>query len=463
MRGRQPGAVQGRILVVDDERSMREFLEIALRRAGHEVVTAEGVESAVAELAAGYFDLVITDLRMQGASGLDLLNHVKKEAEGTEVIVVTAYASYDSAIEAMKAGAYDYLKKPFKVDEILLVCNRALERHRLARENEELRRRLSATTRFGHIIGKSRAMREVFDLIEKVAFSRSNVLVTGESGTGKELVARAVHDRSPRAQGPFLAVNCGAIPANLLESELFGHVRGSFTGAEKDRPGLFRQAEGGTLLLDEVGELDQSLQVKLLRVLQERRIRPVGSDREEPVDVRVIAATNRDLGELVREGHFREDLYYRLNVIQIRVPPLRERREDIPLLVEFFSRKYSEESGKSVKGFSPDAMKKLMEYSFPGNVRELENLVERAVILASGDWIEAEDVVGGEQASPQDSLTLERLQREGWSLDDALAHVELGLIREALEQSGGNRTEASRRLGISFRSLRYRLDKLGIE
>ncbi len=399
---------------------------------------------------------------MQGASGLDLLHHVKQKAPRTEVIVVTAYASYDSALEAMKAGAYDYLKKPFKIDEILLVCNRALERHRLALENEELKRRLSATVQFGKIVGRSQAMRRVFDLIEKVAASRSNILVTGESGTGKELVARAIHERSPRSSAPFLAVNCGAIPGNLLESELFGHVRGSFTGADKDRPGMFREAEGGTLLLDEVGELDQSLQVKLLRVLQERRIRPVGSDRELSVDVRVIAATNRDLADLVREGRFREDLYYRLNVIEIQVPPLRERREDIPLLVDHFCRKYAQESGKSVDGFSPEAMKKLVEHDFPGNVRELENLVERAVILASGDWIQPEDVVASARHTEDGSLSLATVRDRGWTLDDALGDLESRLIREALDSTGGNRTEAAKLLGISFRSLRYRLDKLEI-
>ena len=463
MRGKKTGTVQGRILVVDDERSMREFLEIALRRAGHEVVTAESVEAALAELDQGSFDLVITDLRMQGASGLDLLHHVKEHAPDTEVIVVTAFASYDSALEAMKAGAYDYLKKPFKVDEIILVSNRALERHRLARENEELKRRLSATVQFGRIVGRSHAMRQVFELIDKVAPSRSNILVTGESGTGKELVARAIHERSTRSEAPFLAVNCGAIPANLLESELFGHVRGSFTGADKDRAGLFREAEGGTLLLDEVGELDQTLQVKLLRVLQERKVRPVGSDHEIPVDVRVIAATNRDLADLVKEGRFREDLYYRLNVIRIHVPPLRERREDIPLLVDHFCRKYAQESGKQVLGFSPEAMKKLVEHGFPGNVRELENLVERAVILASGDWIQPEDVVGLERPNEETGPSLDQLRERGWTLDDALASVESRIIRQALRAAGGNRTEAAKLLGISFRSLRYRLDKLGIE
>jgi len=456
-RKRQTG---GRILVVDDEQSMREFLEIALRRGGFDVTLAEDGSHALALLENQRFDLVITDLKMGDVSGLDVLHHVKSLAPQTEVVVVTAFATSDTAIEAMKAGAYDYLKKPFKVDEIRIVCQRALERHRLAVENRELRRRLTATQRFGQILGKSAAMRRVFELIDKVAPSRSNLLVTGESGTGKELVARSIHLKSSRVAGPFLAVNCGAIPSNLLESELFGHVKGAFTGADRDRPGMFRQAQGGTLLLDEVAELDVSLQVKLLRVLQERRIRPVGSDQDESVDVRVIAATNRDLVQLVGEGTFRDDLYYRLNVIEVRVPPLRERREDIPLLVNYFCDKYAEENGKVIEGMAAEAMKKLVGYSYPGNVRELENIIERAVILAAGSVIESEDVVDLVPAARSDAVTLEWLLEKGWSLDEALAWVEQRLIDEALQRTSGVRVEAARVLGISFRSFRYRLQKL---
>ncbi len=454
---------QERILVVDDEQSMREFLEIALVQAGYEVATAASGNEALSVLETEHFDLVITDLRMEGLSGLDLLREVKVRAPDTEVIVVTAYASYDSAIQAMKAGAYDYLKKPFRVDEILLVCERALERHRLAQENVALKRKLAATIRFSGIIGKSEAMRRVFQLIDRVAPSRSTVLIVGESGTGKELVARAIHERSPRASKPFMAINCGALPASLLESELFGHVRGAFTGADRDRPGLFRKTQGGTLLLDEVSELDQGLQVKLLRVLQERTVRPVGSDREEPVDVRVLAATNKDLGALVAEGRFREDLFYRLNVIQVRLPPLRERREDIPLLVDHFCRKYGPEAGKPNVRFSPAALKRLMDYDFPGNVRELENIVERAVILCEGDEVTPEEVLDLAPSERAQPVTLDRLVLEGKSLDDVLAEMETRLITEALARTGGNRTRAAKLLGVSFRSLRYRLEKLGLD
>ena len=445
---------------MDDELSMREFLSIALSRAGHEVVTADSGEQALERLSVEPFDLVITDLRMKETSGLDVLAKVRDSAPDTEVIVITAFATPETAIEAMKAGAYDYLQKPFKVDEILLVCHRALERHKLALENVTLRKKLEGQHKLDALIGKSRAMQRVFDLIVKVAAAKTNVLISGESGTGKELVARAIHNESPRADLPFKAINCGAIPTNLLESELFGHTKGAFTGADKERSGLFREAEGGSVLLDEIGELDPQLQVKLLRVLQERKVRPVGADAEESVDVRVMAATNKDLSEQVSEGAFREDLFYRLNVIQIQVPPLRQRREDIPLLVDHFVQRFASETEKTVTGVSKAALKMLMGHPFGGNVRQLENMVERAVTLSSNEILEAEDFTELRVDSVSEGLTLNTLLENGISLDAALGNVERRLIEQALDRADGVRTEAAKLLGISFRSLRYRLDKM---
>jgi two-component system response regulator PilR (NtrC family) len=454
------GNLRGRVLVVDDEQSMREFLSIALERDGHSVEVAENGTAALEKLARESFDLVITDLRLGDFSGLEILQKVRSTDADTEVIVITAYATAENAIKAMKAGAYDYITKPFKVDEIKLICQRALERHTLAQENLTLRQRLRETQGFADIVGKSKAMRQVFDLIAKVAPARTNVLISGESGTGKELVARAIHRRSPRAAKPFVAVNCAAIPSTLLESELFGHTKGAFTGAERGRAGLFREADGGSLLLDEISELDPQLQVKLLRVLQERKIRPVGSDREEQVDVRVMAATNRDLTQCVKDGTFREDLYYRLNVIEVKVPPLRERRDDIALLVSHFVMRFAAESGKKIRAISSDALKKLLEHPFSGNVRELENMVERAVTLASTEVLQAADF--GALSAPLDDglVDLSRITDEEQNLDQLLQRIEHQLIEQALERTEGVRTEAAKLLGISFRSLRYRLDKL---
>lgn len=456
-------ATSGRILVVDDELSMREFLSIALSRVGHEVVTAESGEQALEVLSLETFDLVITDLRMEKTSGLDVLAKVSVSAPQTEVIVVTAFATPETAIEAMKAGAYDYLQKPFKVDEILLVCHRALERHNLAQENVTLRKKLESQHKLDAIIGKSCAMQRVFDLIVKVAAAKTNVLISGESGTGKELVAQAIHNESPRNDRPFRAINCGAIPTNLLESELFGHTKGAFTGADRERPGLFREADGGSVLLDEISEMDPLLQVKLLRVLQERKVRPVGADTEEQVDVRVLAATNKNLNELVSDGSFREDLFYRLNVIQIQVPPLRQRREDIPLLVDHFVQRFASETEKTVKGVSRDALEMLMSHPFGGNVRQLENMVERAVTLSSEEVLEAKDFTNLRTNAVTEGLTLNTLLENGVSLDEALADIERRLIEQALDRADGVRTKAAKLLGISFRSLRYRLDKMDFD
>ncbi len=454
----------GDILIVDDERSMREFLAIYLRRAGHRVEAAAGGEQALATLKTREFDVVITDLRMPDVNGLEILERTKQQYPDTQVIVVTAFATTETAIAAMKAGAYDYLTKPFKVDEVGLVVERALERRSLARDNVVLRDEIKGRYKLDRLLGKSPPMQRVFDILRKIATTRTSVLLIGESGTGKELAARALHELSPRADRPFVAVNCGAIPEALLESELFGHVKGSFTGASSDKQGLFEAAHNGTLLLDEVAELPVAMQVKLLRVLQERRGKPVGGVAEREVDVRIVAATNRDLETEVEKGTFRQDLFYRLNVIQLRLPPLRERREDIPLLVEHFVRKFAAEHGRKVAGAEPEAMSALMAYHFPGNVRELENLIERAVTLAASDRLgrDAFPTLGGVTSPAAPLAASPTVPETGLDLERVVEDFERSIIIGALERTSGNRTEAARLLGVSFRSLRYRLSKLGI-
>jgi two-component system response regulator PilR (NtrC family) len=465
----------GKILVVDDEQSMREFLSICLKRAGHEVTATQNATEALAKLRAEPFDVVVTDLKMPGdLDGLGILKAIKSGAVryqaspgGTpsiinpEVILVTAYAAADTALAAMKHGAYDYLTKPFQVDEINAVIGRAIEKKTLVQENLALRDQVAGRARLANLLGKSRAMQKVFELIGKIHSARTSVLISGESGTGKELVARALHSEGSRAQKPFVAVNCGAIPEELMESELFGHKRGSFTGAVADKPGLFTEANGGTLFLDEIGELSLGLQVKLLRALQERKIKAVGATDEVEVDVRVVAATNRDLEAEVARGAFRADLYYRLNVIEVRIPPLRQRREDIPLLAEHFLRRFSTEHGRNVR-LSGEAMRKLETLDFPGNVRELENALERAVALSSSPIIGASEL-----PDPRPGVRVaeapNELPAEGVDLERLVADFERGWVLRALEATGGVRKRAATLLGISFRSLRYRLEKLGID
>jgi two-component system response regulator PilR (NtrC family) len=376
-----------------------------------------------------------------------------------EVILVTAYATAATALAAMKQGAYDYLTKPFQVDEINAVIDRALEKRALVEENLALRDRVAGRVRLANLLGKSRAMQNMFELIGKIHSTRTSVLITGESGTGKELVARALHTEGARAKLPFVAVNCGAIPSELMESELFGHRRGSFTGAVADRAGLFQEAGGGTVFLDEIGELSPGLQVKLLRVLQERKVKPVGASDELEVDARVVAATNRDLEAEVARGAFRADLYYRLNVIEIWIPPLRHRREDIPLLAEHFLRRFGTELGRNLQ-LSLEARRKLESYDFPGNVRELENMLERAVALSSGPIIDATDLPSAKAKVAEPAIGF---PADGVDLDQLMTDFERGWILRALEQSGGIRKRAAALLGISFRSLRYRLAKIGLE
>jgi two-component system response regulator PilR (NtrC family) len=454
----------GRVLVVDDEQSMREFLAICLRRAGHEVRVADSAAAALTQLRSAPTDVVVTDLRMPGETdGLGLLHTVKREEIDAEVILVTAFATTDTAIAAMKQGAYDYLTKPFKVDEINAVIGRAMEKRRLVAENAALREQVAGRVRLAQLLGRSRAMQKVFELIQKIQSTRTSVLITGESGTGKELVARALHTEGNRSSGPFVAVNCGAIPDELMESELFGHKKGAFTGAVADKPGLFQQAGGGTLFLDEIGELGLGLQVKLLRGLQERRVKPVGGTEEIEVDVRVVAATNRELEEEVARGAFRQDLYYRLNVIEVRLPPLRQRREDIPLLVEHFVRRFATDQDKEVLGVTPEALQRLEEHEFPGNVRELENVIERAVALTSGPMIDVDVLPALRSAAKAPSDPIVEFPADGVDLDRLMADYERAIVQKALEKAGGVRKRAAQMLGISFRSLRYRLEKLGFD
>jgi two-component system response regulator PilR (NtrC family) len=467
----------GKILVVDDEQSMREFLGICLRRAGHEVTLAQTGGEAVEQLRAHPIDIVVSDLKMPGGlDGLGLLQAIKtgtirrSAVEGgtltpvdPEVILVTAFATTDTAIAAMKQGAYDYLTKPFQIDEINAVIGRALEKRALVEDNLALRDQLAGRVRLAQLLGKSRAMQKVFALITKIHSVKTSVLITGESGTGKELVARALHSEGVRAKLPFVAVNCGAIPEELMESELFGHKRGSFTGAVADKNGMFQDADGGTLFLDEIGELSLGLQVKLLRALQERKVKPVGATEELEVDVRVIAATNRDLETEVSRGAFRNDLYYRLNVIELRLPPLRHRREDIPLLAEHFLRRFSAEHHRTSSQLSAEAMRRLEAYEFPGNVRELENIIERAVALSSSALIGASDLPEVKAARIGTPQPPSALPVEGVDLDQLVSDYERTWVLRALEQTGGVRKRAAVLLGISFRSLRYRLEKLGID
>ncbi|HTM18863.1 MAG TPA: sigma-54 dependent transcriptional regulator [Kofleriaceae bacterium] len=456
----------GLVLVVDDERSMREFLAICLKREGHQVTLAESAQAALAALTSQPADIVVTDLKMPGdLDGLGLLRAVKERGIDSDVIVVTAFATPETAIAAMKQGAYDYLTKPFKVDEINAVIARAMEKRALVADNAALRDQVAGRWRLASLLGKSPQMHKVFDLIGKIHSARTSVLITGESGTGKELVARALHTEGNRAGQPFVAVNCGAIPDELMESELFGHLKGAFTGAVADKRGLFHEADGGTLFLDEIGELSLGLQVKLLRALQERKVKPVGATEEAEVDVRVIAATNRELEEEVARGAFRTDLYYRLNVIELRLPPLRQRKGDLPLLIEHFLRRFAAEQGKRIIGLTPAALRALEEYDFPGNVRELENIIERAVTLSAGPRIDTDvlpQLRPARAASAAETAAVE-IPAAGIDLDRVVSDYERGIVLRALEQAGGVRKKAAQLLGITFRSLRYRLAKLGIE
>jgi two-component system, NtrC family, response regulator PilR len=453
-----------KLLLVEDEPGLRQMLEILFRREGYFVVSAPGCKAALDAIISSPqpFPVIVTDLSMPDGSGLDVLASAKGRSPSTEVILVTAHSTMENALSAMRAGAYDFVAKPFDAQELAALVGKAIEKQAIVVENQRLKAHLSRISS-SEVLGKSQAMRNVLELATRIAAAKTTVLITGESGTGKERVARAIHERSERASGPFLVVNCGALPEALMESELFGHEKGAFTGAANKNLGLFRQAEGGTVLLDEVGELPLNLQVKLLRVLQERRVRPVGAAQEVPVDVRVLAATNRDVEADVASGKFRQDLYYRLNVIRLRLPPLRERPEDVPLLAERFIQRFAAEMGKDVVGFTPEGLRSLTAYGFPGNVRELENVIERAVALSASRVIGLGDLpesISGHAASPAQALL--ELPSGGLNLDDVLNEAERRLLLAALERSGGVRKRAAELLGITFRSLRYRLKKQGL-
>ncbi len=453
-----------KILVADDEKSMREFLEIMLRKEGYRVTLASNGEEAVRWAEREIFDLALLDIRMPKLDGLSALKKIKTLCPETVVIIITAFASTDTAIRAMKEGAYDYITKPFKVDEIKLIIRNALEKKNLERENLLLKQVVRERYHFGNIIGQSPKMLEVYNLLEKVAPTKTNILITGESGTGKELVAKAIHYNSPRKDKPFVTLNCGAIPESLIESELFGHMKGAFTDAISTKKGLFEVADEGTIFLDEISELPLMMQVKLLRVIQDKEFKRVGGTEDIRVDVRIISATNKDLEEAVREKRFREDLFYRLNVIQIKLPPLRERKEDIPLLADHFLKKYSEELGKSITRISPEALQFLMNYDFPGNVRELQNIIERAVALETGPELTLQNLSSYlENQLPARRSPFEiELPEEGIDLEKVVADLEKMLLLKALDRAKGVKKKAAELLHINFRSMRYRLEKYGL-
>ncbi|MBF0292769.1 MAG: sigma-54-dependent Fis family transcriptional regulator [Nitrospinae bacterium] len=452
------------ILVADDERSMTEFLEIMLNRDGYDVITASSAEEAMEAIESRGVDLVITDINMPKAGGMAVLKHAIGRDADLPVIMITAFASTDTAVEAMKMGAYDYITKPFRLDEIKLTISKALERRK---DKAEIRRLKEETTRSysaGELLGKSEKMQSLFRLIRKVADSKSTVLITGESGSGKELVAKAIHYLSDRKEKPFMSINCGAMPEQLLESELFGHQKGSFTGAHADKKGLMELADGGTFFLDEIGETPLSVQVKLLRALQEREFKRVGGVKDIKVDIRVIAATNQDLSELIKAGKFREDLYYRLNIITLSPPPLRERREDIPILATKFIEKYSREDNRRITSVSGEAMSLLEKYNWRGNVRELENVIERAVVLATGPRIETDNLPDYIRNPPaQITAGAIEVPDDGLDLEAKLEGMEKEYLLKALEKSGGRKKEAARLVNLTFRSFRYKLSKYGIK
>ncbi|MBI5886434.1 MAG: sigma-54-dependent Fis family transcriptional regulator [Deltaproteobacteria bacterium] len=462
-----------RIIIVDDEKDMRDFLEIMLRKEGYEARSFPAPAAALEFCRENRCDLVLTDLKMPGMTGLEFLKAVKELAPETIVIMITAYASVDTAVEAMKAGAFDYFTKPFNVDEIKLNIRKALKLRRLELENKLLKDDCKARFGFANMVGASPRMTEVYQLIVSIAKGKTNVFITGESGTGKEIAARAIWHESDRKDAPFVAVNCGAIPENLLESELFGHQKGAFTGAVANKQGLAEEADGGTLFLDELTEMPLHLQVKLLRFIQERRFRRVGGTVDVPVDIRLIAASNRNLEAEVKAGRFREDLFYRLNVIRIDMPALRERKEDIPLLARHFLEKYNKDMGKTITVISAPAMAALMEYDYPGNVRELENIMERAVALEPSDLITVESLplharqapkaAGQGDTAERVGLTPARLKEgAGFDLEKTVEEFERTAIMDALKVTGGAKKKAAELLGMSFRAMRYKLSKYGV-
>lgn len=457
--------MKSRILVVDDEESIREFLEIMLKKEGYEITLAEDGQKAKDLLAKKSFDMIISDLQMPHVTGIELLKHVKETAPEIVFMMITAFGTTETAVEAMKMGAYDYITKPFKIDEVRLNIQNALRSRNLEVENRSLKKELVKEYSFQNMVGNSQSMHQVFDMVKRVSQTPTNVLITGESGTGKEVVAKAIHYNGPLKDKPFVTINCGAIPENLMESEMFGHKKGSFTGAVVDKAGLFEVADNGTLFLDEVGELPLTIQVKLLRAIQERVIRRVGATDDMKVEVRIIAATNRNLEEMVQKGTFRQDLFYRLNVINIRTPGLRERRDDIPLLANHFLKKYNERLNKNIGGISTEAMENLKKYDYPGNVRELENMIERTVALEGGAMILPESLppmvntTSGRKMASSNEI---EIGDEGVELDKVIGQIEKELLIKAIHSAGGVKKRAAKLLHISFRSMRYRIEKYNL-
>ena len=451
-----------RILVVDDDQGMREFLEIMLTKEGYSVNTASDAGKALSRCRKETFDLIITDLKMPKMDGIGFLREVKDVSPETLVILITAYASGETAVTAMHEGAYDYIEKNFAIDDLKKIIRDALAKKGVKRDDALFLKKVEEAVGFENMIGNTREMLKLYATIKKVAETPANVLILGESGTGKELVARAIHANSPRITMPFMVINCGGIPENLLESELFGYIKGSFTGAYTDKSGLFEMARGGTVFLDEIGELPPLLQVKLLRVVQEKTFRRIGGADDIHVDVRIISATNQNLADNVKSGSFREDLYYRLNVIPLHLPPLRERKEDIPALTRHFIEKYSREFGKGIKTISAYALELLMQYPFPGNIRELENIIERSVALETSNIILPENLILAQAVAEKAGERLFELPETGVNLNDELAKFEKTLIEKALLKAQGSKTRAAELLKISYDSLHYRSEKLGI-
>ena len=461
-------ASTAQILVVDDERSMRELLEYMLSREGYSLAVAESGRRAIEMVSKSAYDLVLCDIRLGDISGLDVLRAAKQKNPRTVVIMISAYATTETAVEAMNEGAYDYVPKPFDNEELKQTIANALERKTLAADREKIDAELRETIHFGILVGNSPRMQHIYQMVRQVADTRSNILITGESGTGKELIARAIHENSDRAGQPFVPINCGGIPETLMESEFFGHKKGAFTGASQDKKGLLETAHMGTVFLDEVGELSIPMQVKLLRAVQERVFRNVGGTRDISVDIRIISATNKRLEDEVIGGRFREDLFYRLNVIEIKVPPLRERKADLKILTQHFIEKFARQMGKEVTKVSSYAIDLLKKYDFPGNVRELENLIERSVALSSTNILLPDSLA----MSIHKRRWIEGVQNKrfdldevahGVSLDSILAEIERAYLTKSLECSNGNKNKAAELLGITFRSFRYRLDKLAID
>lgn len=454
-----------KLLIIDDEENMRHMLSVMLTRHGYSVMTAEGVDAAMGCLRKESFDYILCDVRMPDKDGLQFLKEASGLTDDCTIVMMSAYGSIDMALEAIKRGAYDFISKPFKSDEVLLTLKKADEREVLRRENKKLQQELKVIRhggQFGALVGESKAMQAIFQLAEKIAKYPSTVLITGESGTGKELVAQAIHDHSPREAKKMVSVNCASIPESLLESEFFGHTRGAFTGADRERKGMFEEAHGSTLFLDEIAELPLGLQVKLLRVLQEGEIRPLGSSQNKKVDVRIVAATSRNLREMIDNGFFREDLYYRLNVVNIHIPPLRDRKEDIPLLCRHFINKYNVKLGISVKTVASSAMYLLMNHDWPGNVRELENTVQRSMVLSEGDELRHIELSGRSIRSAEADFPAVDFDGS-LSLKLAQKKIEEQLIRKALQETGGNRSKAAILLELSYPSLLAKIKEYAIQ